>query len=399
MPGKLRQADNNWLTIGRESSFGTPVPATRFIKQTGATTDRKVDYVQSKSQLGTRLFAGSFPTTAINNLSVPFEADPYNLQVFLQAALGQEVTSAGVTGQYIHTFTPANTSNLPSYTPYISQGNYKVYSLPGATLDSMGLDISPKQVIQGTSTWIALTEVDQSIQITGAPAGTVLTTSTAHGFAVGDKVRLFVTKTGTSTGILPTPFVADTDYYVIDPSAGTSLTLSDSPKGTAITIETAFTAPIEVVKMNSLEPPTTRPFVYNDVKVQVNGSDSFELQNIKLNFANNIYKDDFRAGLAGQVASFPAGQLKTSGSFQLAFDEYSYFLRQAFLTGTNVSLNVTATSTVPCGSGFMSFTLTLPSIQITDAKVSGSQLSVACTFDVVGTYTIALANDVVGSFA
>jgi len=61
-----------------------------------------------------------------------------------------------------------------------------------------------------------------------------LTTASAHGRSVGDRVRLVA-----GTGALPTPLAADADYYVQAVPTTTTLTLSTSVGGQAINITAA----------------------------------------------------------------------------------------------------------------------------------------------------------------
>lgn len=396
--GKLRQSENDYVATAREvTGFGTAAPATHFIRQTGATFSHNQNFVQSKSQLGTRLMNGSYPTTQTVDFSLPFEADGYNLGFLLQAALGAEAVSAGVSGQFIHTFSPLNSAQIPSYTNYLSVGNYKNYAIVGSTLDSLSLDIAPKSLITGTSSWVGLNEIDQSVQCVSVTANTI-TTAVAHGLVANNRVRFFVTNNGTTSGVLPTGLTADTDYFVLSTGlTTTAFEVSATSGGTVQTIS-AGTAPYEVVSLTLLTPPTFRPFAFQDVGVTVNGTSFYELQNFKITLNNQIFKDDFRAGNAGQVASFPGGMLKVSGSFAVAFDENSNFLRSDFTQGQTIALVVTATSNVPAGTGFQTLTLNLPTVQITDAKTSGAQILLNITYDVIGAFSIALANDQSAAF-
>jgi len=63
----------------------------------------------------------------------------------------------------------------------------------------------------------------------------VFTTATAHGLAVGDVVRV------STTGTLPAPLVAGTDYTVVTVPSTTTLKLSSTAGGTALNITTAGT--------------------------------------------------------------------------------------------------------------------------------------------------------------
>lgn len=395
--GKLRQSENDYVITGREvGSFGTAVAGTTFIRQTGATFTRNQNFQQSKSQLGTRLMNGSYPTTQTIDFSMPFEADGYNLGFLLQAALGAEAVSGA--GPYIHTFTPLNSAQLPSYTNYLSVGNYKNYALLGCTLDSLSLDIAPKALITGTSTWCGLAEVDQSVQCLSVTAN-VITTAVVHGLVALNRVRFFPTNNGTTSGVLPTGLTADTDYYVSATGLTTTAFSVSATSGGAVLTISAGTVPYEVVGLTLLAPPTFRSFAYQDVSCTVNATAFYELSNFKITVNNNLFKDDFRAGNAGQLASLPAGMIKVSGSFAVAFDENSNFLRADFTTGTSIAMVITCLSNIPITGGFMTLVLTLPTVQITDCKTSGQQILLNVSFDVIGAFSVALTNDKATVFA
>jgi hypothetical protein len=70
-------------------------------------------------------------------------------------------------------------------------------------------------------------------------AGTnVITTSVAHGLAIGDVVRV-----ATVTGVLPAGMAASTDYYVLTVPSTTTLTVSTIGSGTTLDITGAGTIP------------------------------------------------------------------------------------------------------------------------------------------------------------
>ncbi len=400
MPGKLRQSENNVVYIGKESVFGTAITPTTFIRvKQGAEANVKRDYIQSKSLIGSRLNPGKFLSTQLVEMKLPCEFDGHNLQAVLQGLLGQESVS-GV-GPYVHTFTPLNSANLPSYSVQMGYGAYKYYGYNGSIFNTLTLDIQPKALVEGDVGVVALAETDLSIQVSGVSA-TTITTATAHGYAVGDAVRFFLTSTdGQTTGTMPSGMSPDTVYYVVTGSTGSTLEVSDTSGGSAISFGTGFLAGIEVVRtaINGLTVPNFRPFAFQDVSVKVNGNVLNEFQNLKLNFTNNAFTSDFRTGLAGQLASIPAGQLVTTITFSVPMDEYTMFLKDAWALGEEIALEIDALSNVPITGGYMGFSVVCPTVQITDAKITGTQIGVQITADVVGTFSATVSNDVSAVFS
>lgn len=144
--------------------------------------------------------------------------------------------------------------------------------------------------------------------------------------------------------------------------------------------------------------PGVTPFTSFHVSgVTVNGSAFAEAQEATLSVANNIYRDDYRLMSGGEVVSLPPGTFAVEGSLRCAYNTESKALRQAYLNGNTVSIEVTLTHDSEVATGVpYSLKFAISGASITEAtiddSVDGMTLSVSYRAE---TITVELVNSVI----
>jgi hypothetical protein len=388
MAGKLKTSSLNYLTIGKETTLGTAVAPTAYVKETGFSGGLKYDTVESKSHTGSRAPNGFYRTGQVGSLSVPFEADADNLGYFLKGLMGSEAVATIGGGEYGHTFTMLNASSLPSWTIETGVGGYKTYRNAGAVVNSVALEVAAKAIVTGTAEYSFISENDQAKAFTSANVNTTTDkiTVTTHGYAADDEVK--IARVGTAT--LPAPLTEDTIYFIKTPATD-DFQLALTSGGAAIDFTTAGTGNFEVTKQNVLTPGSIRPFLFNDGTATLDAVTNGEIQSLSLNMSNNLFTDDIRLNGTGGLSSMPAGQFKAEGKLKMVFNEDAIFLKTKFTNNQTIALVLTLNTGVTVGSGTIKLIVTVATASISnvDVAVGGDFVTMDVDFLATGSSPIA----------
>lgn len=365
--GNLKSNSVNHLTIGKETTLGTAVTPTAFLKNTGFSGGLKYDTVESKSRTGSRAPNGFYRVGQIGALSIPFEADADNMGWFLKGLLGSEAVATIGGGEYGHTFTMLNASALPSFTLETGIGGYKVFRDAGAVVNSLSLEVAAKAIITGTAEYTFMSQTDQAKSFTDASINTTTDkiTVTAHGYSADTPVK--VARVGTAT--MPGGISEDTVYYIKSPATN-DFSLAATAGGSAIDITSAGSGSFEVVQQNAIAAGTTRPFLFNDGTATIDAVANGEIQSLSLNMSNNLFTDDIRLNGTGGLSSVPAGQFKADGKLKVVFNEDSIALKTKFQNNQSVAMTFTLDTGVTVGSGTIKLIVTIATASISNIDIS-----------------------------
>ncbi len=189
-------------------------------------------------------------------------------------------------------------------------------------------------------------------------------------------------------------------HYTNSGAVLNSLSLEVSPKSIVTgTAEYVFIDQVDQLTPTSLITPNTKAFTYNDTgigAVKIDDTDFGEMKSLSLSIANNVSTDDYRLGLAGKLASVPAGKFQLSGSATVAFNSDSKFLENVIATSDTFKLDFVIDTGVTVGvSDTLSLEVSIPVAQISSLKKdNGDFIYMTLDFSAVGSdATFVLTND------
>lgn len=388
--GNIYNSSLDVLATGKQTAFNTSVIPTRPLLNTGFSGGLQYEFVESASLLGSRFKAGSIKVATLGNLSIPFEADVENLQVFLSALTGSENISGA--NPYVHTFAPQNSSTLPFYSFDYVMGGYERKRAKNAALNSFSLEFSPKSIITGSAEFIYTDEnnIENSIASTDFDMVNNDIEMAAHGFSGNLPVKFF--RVGNST--LPTGLSFDKIYFIKTPQVD-SFSLSATSGGPAIVFSGIPTGNVKLIPQIDLTPYAGTPFTFLDGSISIGGSVNSEVKSLSLAFANNLSSDDYRLGSLGKLVSLPAGNFGASGKVSLVYNEDSIAQRTALENMTNqafqVSLNLSSNAVLVMDFSNVRYK--------TYSRSNGGEILLDLDFDIIGNgISFALTNTIATAF-
>jgi hypothetical protein len=168
-----------------------------------------------------------------------------------------------------------------------------------------------------------------------------------------------------------------------------SLSFDVSPKAIVTgTAEFVFIDQADQPTPTTLTPVNVKAFTYNDTiagSVTVDAVEFGEMKSLSFTIENNLSLEDFRLGLAGALASIPAGQHKLSGSAMIAFNADSQPFEDKIKNSTTFALVFTIDTGVVVGSTTEKMVVTIPVAQISNLKKdTGDFIYMTMDFSSVG---------------
>ena len=130
--------------------------------------------------------------------------------------------------------------------------------------------------------------------------------------------------------------------------------------------------------------PTLNPLLTKQIKLKIDGTDFGEAKSISLSIKNAINKDDYRLNQSDKITSLSPTTLEVSGSMEVLFNSASTTLRDKFLNGTPITLELIATSDEEVESGFnYSLTIKLNEVYIKDSPIDPADdgMKLTCEFE------------------
>ena len=114
------------------------------------------------------------------------------------------------------------------------------------------------------------------------------------------------------------------------------------------------------------------PFLTKQIQLKIDDTAFAEATDFELTIKNNVKNDDYRLNQSDKVASLDPQGLDISGKITVVFNATSVGLRDKFLNGTKMKLELIATGS-EIESGYnRSLTITLPEVQVTDGQIDAS---------------------------
>ncbi len=147
------------IGIGKETAFGTPVPATVFFNGTESLSETRARLREAMTFGSRALQPADAGRLRINGNIDGMHARPGGLGHLLRAALGEPVTT-GASTPYTHSFKPAAAkfsadAALPSYSITVKRSASVIHQYAGAQLNTLTLNQPMDGALEVSSAWIA----------------------------------------------------------------------------------------------------------------------------------------------------------------------------------------------------------------------------------------------------
>jgi hypothetical protein len=147
--------------LAKETTFGTAVPATDYIRFASEGISEEIEQVASEILNGVVDEAGSYE--GMHNVAgdVAFDVYPNVVGNLLRSALGAPVTTMVVAGVYSHVFTPvqSNFSNvcaLPPYTIEVNRDLEQAFQYAGCVINELTFSFgTDKKIMSGSAAILA----------------------------------------------------------------------------------------------------------------------------------------------------------------------------------------------------------------------------------------------------
>jgi hypothetical protein len=113
------------IGLGKETTYGTPVAASDYIRFASEGLSEEIEQVVSDNIIGVVDEGASVEGAHTISGDISFDVYPNNIGHLLRSALGAPVTTSVGTGVYQHVFTPTqnNFSNVCALPPYTFEVN------------------------------------------------------------------------------------------------------------------------------------------------------------------------------------------------------------------------------------------------------------------------------------
>ncbi len=147
--------------IGKETTFGTPVAASDYIRFASEGLNEEIEQVASEILNGVVDEAPSYE--GLHNVSgdLSFDVYPGIVGHLLRSALGAPVSTLVTTGVYSHVFTPtqqnfSNVCALPPYTFEVNRDLGQAFQYAGSVVDELTFNFgTDKKIMSGAASIIA----------------------------------------------------------------------------------------------------------------------------------------------------------------------------------------------------------------------------------------------------
>lgn len=149
------------IGLGKETTFGTAVAATDYIRFASEGISEEIEQVKSEVLNGVVDEAPQYEGAHTVKGDVSFDVYPNIVGNLLRSALGAPVTTMIVAGVYSHVFTPvqSNFSNvcaLPPYTIEVNRDFAQAFQYAGGVVDELTFNFgSDKKIMTGQAAIIA----------------------------------------------------------------------------------------------------------------------------------------------------------------------------------------------------------------------------------------------------
>lgn len=147
--------------IGKETTWGTPVAATDYIRFASESLNEEIEQVLSETMQGVFEEGPSHEGQRDIAGDISFDVYPNVIGHLLRSALGAPVTTSLATGVYQHVFTPVQSnfshySALPPYTLEVHRDLEQAFQYTGALVNDLTFSFGTDQkIMQGTAAIIA----------------------------------------------------------------------------------------------------------------------------------------------------------------------------------------------------------------------------------------------------
>jgi hypothetical protein len=149
--------------LGKETTFGTPVAATDYIRFASESLNETIEQVKSDGIMAVFDEMPQLEGAHTVDGDISFDVYPNIVGHLLRSAFGAPTTTAvaGSTGAYTHVFTPIQTNfaancALPPYTFEVNRDIGQAFQYTGAVVNELTLNFgSDKKIMQGQASVIA----------------------------------------------------------------------------------------------------------------------------------------------------------------------------------------------------------------------------------------------------
>jgi hypothetical protein len=149
--------------LGKETTFGTPVAASDYIRFASEGLSEEIEQVVSENIIGVVDEGASIEGSHTITGDLSFDVYPNNIGHLLRSALGAPVTTTLGTGVYQHVFTPtqnnfSNVCALPPYTVEVNRDLAQAFQYSGCIVDELTFSFgTDKKIMNGSASIIAKT--------------------------------------------------------------------------------------------------------------------------------------------------------------------------------------------------------------------------------------------------
>ncbi|MDF2791309.1 MAG: hypothetical protein K0S80_4411 [Neobacillus sp.] len=147
--------------LAKETTFGTPVAATDYIRFNSEGLSEEIEQITSEALIGVVDEAASYEGAHTVTGDVAFDVFPNSVGHFLRSALGAPVSTQIIEGVYQHIFTPvqSNFSNvcaLPPYTLEVNRDLEQAFQYISCVVDELNLSFgTDKKTLSASASILA----------------------------------------------------------------------------------------------------------------------------------------------------------------------------------------------------------------------------------------------------